>query len=1072
MYMTIRSQIILSQLNPPAQRSHVLVRERVNTLLAGCLDHPLTILHAGTGFGKTTALLSFIKAHQIPVFWFTVSPTDRDSVVFLVNLFTACNQGTAGIGDEALHMLEMDEMTHQDALIALLNSFSRQVSGETLLVLEDFHHVRDIPEIMHLVDWMADHLSWKVHLVITTRRSLDFSSINRWRAKDNLLELGDRDLAFNPGEVSELFESEYGISLDPGQIQQLFEKTEGWAIGLQMVWQSLRNNPTLGVEKILLGEGESRKALFAYLAEEVLERLEPSMQQFLLKTSILAELETETCDCLLDKTDSENYLQQLHTSGLFVDELRPGVYRYHHMFSEFLQSCLDRDTQNVRLLHRKIASYYFAHQFWEYAIGHYLKAGDYAKVNQVLEEQGEGLIQDGRYESLEYWIREIPEKVRHSYPYVHFLLGEINRYQSRFEVALDNYHAAERLYEMAGNKWGCSLALRGQARIYLDTIRPANADQPLKDALALLDPVESREDMASLLILIAENQLNLGDPQSTEGYLTRARELSTSSDTETDYITARLLLRTGRIDEGIRLLEQKDLEGIVPNMARPQRFHREGTLLLSLFYAFKGDIEDSESHAKQGIEIGKYLGSNFVQTVGLMRLGHAIQMDELLTFTGVGFPRAIAMYEESIRKVDVSRIHVEPLWGKCRALGFSGRIGEAREQAREALAIARNSGDEWIGILIRISLGASEILAGNHPEAQEILTEAETMAIKVKDPLSLCASRTWLALNAWQQGLHNSALVYIKKLLPLVQQHHYEYLLTRITLLGLPQPTMIIPLLLEARHQNLHIDLVNSLLADLKALAVEYHPGYDLHIRTFGGFSVWRGNELLEKQDWKREKSRQLLQVLVANKGSWLTREQITAILWPDVDTERGANYFKVALNALNQVLEPNRPSESLPFFILRRHEQYGLNPNAQIQMDAELFSNLIKENSLDAIEKALLLYKGHYFADELFQEWLIPEEQYFHEQYLSIASKVIEEHMQHDELGKALGLVEHVLNNNRLNEHAMQQLMRIQHRLGNISAIQTAFTRFRKATQEFYGYDVSPESRALYRELLGELPE
>jgi ATP/maltotriose-dependent transcriptional regulator MalT len=147
-------------------------------------------------------------------------------VVFLINLFTACNQGEAGIGTEALHILEMDDMTHLDALISLLNSLSGNVKRETLLVLEDFHHVRDIPGIVQLVDWMADHLPGHLHLVITSRRSLNFSSINRWRAKDSLLELGDHDLAFDTGEISLLFESEYGISLDQNQIQQLFEKIQ------------------------------------------------------------------------------------------------------------------------------------------------------------------------------------------------------------------------------------------------------------------------------------------------------------------------------------------------------------------------------------------------------------------------------------------------------------------------------------------------------------------------------------------------------------------------------------------------------------------------------------------------------------------------------------------------------------------------------------------------------------------------------------------------------------------------------------------------------------------------------
>ena len=211
------------------------------------------------------------------------------------------------------------------------------------------------------------------------------------------------------------------------------------------------------------------------------------------------------------------------------------------------------------------------------------------------------------------------------------------------------------------------------------------------------------------------------------------------------------------------------------------------------------------------------------------------------------------------------------------------------------------------------------------------------------------------------------------------------------------------------------------------------------------------------------------MQVLVANKGRWLNREQITTILWPEADPETATNHFKVVLNTLNQVLEPERPAGSQPFFIQRRHEQYGLNPNALIQVDIDLYSSLIKENSHTAMEKALLLYKGHYFADEYIQEWLIPEEQYFHEQYLGLVGKFVEDCIRQDQLSKALNLAEDVLKKNHLHEPILRQVMRIQHRLGNLSAIQTAFHQFCQATQEFFGSDVSPESRALYKELLGE---
>jgi len=75
--MSIRNLIILSQLNPPAQRNHVLVRERITNLLNSSLTYPLTLLQAGTGYGKSTALISFINKQDLPVYWYTVAPTDK-----------------------------------------------------------------------------------------------------------------------------------------------------------------------------------------------------------------------------------------------------------------------------------------------------------------------------------------------------------------------------------------------------------------------------------------------------------------------------------------------------------------------------------------------------------------------------------------------------------------------------------------------------------------------------------------------------------------------------------------------------------------------------------------------------------------------------------------------------------------------------------------------------------------------------------------------------------------------------------------------------------------------------------
>jgi len=575
--MTIRNLIILSQLNPPAPHSRVMKRERIQQKLLRSLQYPLTILVAGTGYGKSTALLSFLDGLHLPVYWFTVSGTDRDPRLFLAKLFFAFNQGQTTIGSEALRILEMPDGTPQEALIAFVNALSIENNGNSVFIIDDFHRLADIPEILNYVNWLIENLPNHMHLIIATRHHLNFSDINKWRVKNELLEISKEDLAFKETEIEELFDRHYGISLAKEDAVNLLNQTEGWAIGLQMIWQTLDRNPDVTIRQVLEDNRLSRNVLFEYLADEILEGLEPDVQAFLLHTSILSKLDSATCDFLLTRDDSDKLLRQLQKSGFFIEELRPGVYRYHQIFREFLANRLQKDPERKKELHQKIASYFRAHEYWEEALYHLFSVGDYQQINQILESIGDKMISEGRHETINYWCHEIPERIRRNLPYINYLLGEVNRYLGKFEAALENYHLAERIYRSAKNNLGISLAIRGQAQVFLDTIRPINADQLLQNALQLLDSSQMGQEVADLKVLISENQLNLGYPVTAQALLSDARKLRPDIDMETDLIQARIYLRTGKLDEGIELLNDREADHLPLSISRPQRFFKRKT---------------------------------------------------------------------------------------------------------------------------------------------------------------------------------------------------------------------------------------------------------------------------------------------------------------------------------------------------------------------------------------------------------------------------------------------------------------------------------------------------------------
>ena len=95
---------------------------------------------------------------------------------------------------------------------------------------------------------------------------------------------------------------------------------------------------------------------------------------------------------------------------------------------------------------------------------------------------------------------------------------------------------------------------------------------------------------------------------------------------------------------------------------------------------------------------------------------------------------------------------------------------------------------------------------------------------------------------------------------------------------------------------------------------------------------------------WRREKSRQLFQLLLTYRTAPLDRDQICEHLWPEADPVTAYRNFKSTLNTLYQVLEPERSPGSESAFILREGSTYGLRPNADIWLDADQFVNAVQD--------------------------------------------------------------------------------------------------------------------------------
>ncbi len=1023
--------IIQTKLAPPHVQRRTLHRARLAQRLLEALDYRLTIVQAGAGYGKSTMLAGLASAGH-PLVWYHLDEQEADPLVFLLYLLHGFKNALGGLVARPLAMLEeWDAATRPWPVVvdALVNEIALHTDQPILLVIDDAHKLSRAPDLPHILDRLIRHAPANLHTILSTRYPINLESLINLRVRGEVLEIGEEDLAFTPDEIRTLFREQYHLALSDEEVDLLARETEGWAIALQLVWQGLPQGQPSHLPAALKRLAQMKGDLFTYLAQEVLAQQPPHIQDFLMKTSVLRRMTAELCDCLRGADDSDEILEHLVESGLFVARLNDEHIRYHNLFHEFLYRRLSEAERQAA--HLKAGACHLRREEYEEAIHHFIRGGAAEEAAGVIEQIGRGMVLAGRLEALAGWLAALPAQTTEVHPRLLNYQGDIARLHSRFEEALRLYQQAEERCRAWGDTSGVAQALRGQARVYLDTVNPSKAEHPLREALRLSDGQGDRESLANLLELLAENQLNLGRVDEAVRLQTQARQVREEGPEEAG-LDMRVMLRTGRLEEARQRLEERARIEREEPVLRP-RAHRETLLILSLIQSFQGEGEAAFHNAVEGTQRGEALNSPFVTAVGYMRQGHAWLVREAPD----RHEQALRCFEQAIaisEKLAVDRLKVEAFWGMCHAYGTSGDTQQAETLALQGIDIAQQAGDEWITAHLRMALGAAYVLAERREEAVPWLSAAYSGFHECGDTFGMATVRLWQSLIWYEEGDEMRLTHALDDLLEGVAAHSYDSLLTRRTLIGPPDPRRIVPLLLFARSHSRHGGRAHALLKTLGLERLELHPGYRLRVQTLGTFRVWRGDVEVDAGGWQREKARQLFQLLITWRGTLLERDKICDMLWPDLSAEAAASSFKVALNAVYQALEPGRPRGGLSAYVMRQGTLYGLRPEADLWLDAHEFERLIAAGdalfqgdrgaALDHYRHALALYQGDYLEEFIYEDWCREERARLRMVYLRSAERLAEALVEAQQWEETLRTCEAILARDDCWEHAYRLMM------------------------------------------------
>jgi serine/threonine-protein kinase PknK len=398
---------------PPVPTRSLVVRSRLTEVLRAAGRRRLILIHAPSGFGKSTLAAQWreeLSRDGVAVAWLTIDDDDNNPAWFLAHLLESIRRVRPALAQSLAQVLEEHGDDARRYVLTSLIDDIHENDDRIAVVIDDWHRVSDAQSIGAL-GFLLDHGCHHLQVIVTSWSHAGLP-VSRLRIHDELVEIDSASLRFDADEARSLLNDVGGLQLPSTDIEELTASTDGWAAALQLATLSLRGG---GDANSLVSRLSGTSDLIGeFLAESVLDTLEPDVREFLLTTSITERTCGGLASSLTGVRRGQAMLEDVEQRGLFLQRIEedPGWFRYHQMFAEFLRRRLERDQpDHVGELHGAASAWFAEHGYLNEAVDHALASGDPIRAVDLVEQDETNLLEQSKMTTLLGIVKKLPQQL-------------------------------------------------------------------------------------------------------------------------------------------------------------------------------------------------------------------------------------------------------------------------------------------------------------------------------------------------------------------------------------------------------------------------------------------------------------------------------------------------------------------------------------------------------------------------------------------------------------------------------------------------------------------------------------
>lgn len=1106
-----------TKLLPPRPTPALLQRPRLMERLSANLAHPVTLVAANAGSGKTTLVADFVRTHARPFVWYQLDRTDADPFVFLGYLAHGIKGVVPEFGAATLSYLQQSaaELAEQPerAVDVFLNEVLDLVDQQLILVLDDYHHLGTDTAVHRVVDRLLAYLPDVLHIIIISR-DVPPLALARLRAHNELTIIDRAELLFTDDETQELFRRVFDLELTPEQLVEYRERTHGWITALQLIRQVAQRQalarggregeaqPRPDLSEILR---QSELDIFDYFAEEVFADESEATQSLLLRISLLDRVEAEICGRLYPDGSCAQLLPALVRRNVFMtvagSDGRSEEYRLHPLFKDFLRRRLRSEIgqAGVAREHLRCADFFVERKQWEQAIRHLLAAEEFTRAAVVIAHKGQEWIATGAFTSLITFVEALPEAAIEAHPRALFHRAEVARLRGEYETSQTLFRRAATLLHDRGDAEGEAEALHSLATIARRRGDCAGAFTYLDRALELVG------EESAVRIKCGNTRglcyFAMAEWAAAEGEFRAALQLAEEQhDTHYMHLIAHNLglpaMIRGDFSEAMRWLRRMLRDN---RNAPPVPQEAVAYLNLARCHLYRGELPLCEQHLDSALERCQLFNLIAQRAEAFETYGNLHRERNDAARATEFYGHAARTYEEA--GVELAR---SELWEEQALLNLQIGDTKAARALLERLIAARLPGKDEMAL-------QTATLA--HARVLNALGDTQTARAELEPALLYfhqhglhyyeAHASLALAACALAEAKEHELIERLRRVLDLSARYDYDYWLRREIahqpqLFASPDAAALLPPDIREELQVATAAAAAAAQAGAQqqptqqastgarptettqstdvALAVPPKPAADLSINMLGPVEIFRDPARpLAADAWTTKRARDILCFIASRRHRRASKDTIIDTFWGEADFDAVEKNFHPTVSHIRKALNSNQPVKQN--FLLYRDSDYLLNQEFPYRIDTEEFDRLVAEAEaakragdvaqyLGAYEEALALYRGD-FMQGSYDEWVDEQRSYYREQHLRMLEVLAVAAQKNEEWSRSLQLAQQILGDDQFREDVHCMIMRAHAALGNRAAVKDQYEHLRRVLRKELGVEPASETQKIFKELM-----